>query len=71
MLTSGLTNTVLVHESDEIRLGEEVRSRCRPFLELAYRGHELLSFLEVWQIGIGPLVVRIHIKVVPPENDES
>jgi hypothetical protein len=66
-----LTNTVLVHESDEIRLGKKVRSRCRPFLELANRGHELLSFLEVWQIGIGPLVIRIHIEVVSPKNDES
>jgi hypothetical protein len=71
MLMTRLTDTVLVHQSNEIRLGKEVRSRCHPFLELAYRGHKLLSFLEVWQIGIGPLVVRIHVKVVSPENDES
>lgn len=63
-LRTGLTDAVLVHERDQIGLSEQARSRCLTLLELAYTGHELFVFREIWELLVRPFVVWENIEII-------
>lgn len=65
------TDTVLVHETDEVSLGEQVRLRRRPLFELELVRFELFADLEIGQVIAVPLVVDVNVEIVSLSHDET
>lgn len=63
------TDSILVHQTDEISLSKKARWRGDSLPKLTDRGHELVSLLEVRELFPAPLVVGIYVQEIPLEND--
>ena len=65
------SNTILVHQADKVRLGQQGRRGRSTLTQLADGRHEHFAHGEGRQ-GLGrPFVVRIHFEVVPREDNQT
>jgi hypothetical protein len=66
-----LTDAVLVHERDEVGLGQQTRLRRLALLKLTDVGYKCLADLEVRDGRRRPAVVRVDVEIVAREDDQA